>query len=212
LTTLGQNAVFTVAANGLPAPFYQWQVSTDGGNTWTNLTDGSAYTGSATATLTVNAPAAALSGEQFQAVLNNGVGSSQTSAPVNLVVGTSAAQLAWLQSNFTTAQLGNPAISGDLAMPANDGISNLIKYAFNLNALSDGQSSLPQPTVSNGNLVLTFQAVQSDLAYTVQASTDLLTWSSAGVVTQTNGPQVTASYPMPATGPAFLRIVVAPAP
>jgi len=43
-------------------------------------------------------------------------------------------------------------------------------------------------------LSLTFPAPQSDLTYTVEASTDLINWSATGVTTQTNGTQMTASY------------------
>jgi hypothetical protein len=34
----GTLATFTAAASGLPAPAVQWQVSTDGGTTFTNVT------------------------------------------------------------------------------------------------------------------------------------------------------------------------------
>jgi hypothetical protein len=126
--------------------------------------------------------------------------------------GISNSKFSWLQNNFTSAQLGNPSIVGDAAEPAGDGIPNLLKYAFNLPALVNGQASLPQPTAGNGNLVLTFQAFQSDLIYTVEASTDLINWSMTGVTVQTNGSQETASYPLPTNGSAFLRVVVAPGP
>jgi hypothetical protein len=139
----------------------------------------------------------------FDLSANNTVGFNLDS-----VTGRSAAQTAWLQHYFTTAQLGNPAVSGDLATPANDGIPNLIKYALNLNPLQNGQSLLPIPQIVNGQLILTFQATQSDLTYTVQASTNLIDWSANGVTTKTNGTQVTASYSLPASGQAFLRLQV----
>ena len=42
----GQSASFTAAASGNPTPGVQWQVSTDGGNTWSNdTTDSGASTG-----------------------------------------------------------------------------------------------------------------------------------------------------------------------
>jgi len=48
----GTNAIFTVAASG--SPTYQWQVSADGGSTFTDLADGSKYSGSQTNTLQVS--------------------------------------------------------------------------------------------------------------------------------------------------------------
>jgi hypothetical protein len=59
--------------------------------------------------------------------------------------------------------------------------------------------------------MLTVPSPQTDLAYTIQASTDLANWSTTGV-TQSNGPPLTASYNLSGSAPAFLRIVVAPAP
>ena len=47
----GANATFTVATSG--SPTYQWQVSTDGGSTFTDLSDGIKYSGSQTNTLQV---------------------------------------------------------------------------------------------------------------------------------------------------------------
>jgi hypothetical protein len=207
----GANATFSVAANSTVPPSYQWQVSTDGGNTWANLADGSAYQGTATANLTVSVATVAQLGYEYQAIVTNFAGTA-TTTPAPLVVGTSNAKLAWLQNIFTTSQLGNPGMVGDLAMPAGDGIPNLLKYAFNLNPLVNGQAALPQPAVSNGSLVLTFAAPQADLAYTVEASPDLVNWSTTGV-SQTNDTingTVTASYGLSGNAPAFLKIAITP--
>ncbi len=206
----GTTASFTVAASGSPAPAVQWQVSTDGGNTFTNVS-GSHFAGYNSGTLTITAPTTAQLGEQFQAVLTSPAGTVAT-VPVHLVVGTSTAQLNWLQSNFTTAQLGNPSVVGDLATPANDGVANLVKYAFNLGPLANAEGALPTPTLVNGLPSLVFDASQSDLTYTVQASTDLVNWSTANVTTVTNCTQVTASYNQAGVTPVFLQIVIAPAP
>jgi hypothetical protein len=206
----GANAIFTVTAIGGPAPSYQWQVSTDGGNTWNNVS-GNLYAGTTTANLTINNATTTQLGYQYQAVLTNPAGTI-TTTPVPLVVGTSNAKITWLQNNFTSVQLGKPNIVGDTAEPASDGIPNLLKYAFNLNPWVDGHPFLPQPTLSAGNLTLSFQAPQSDLTYTVQASTDLLNWSATGV-TQTNDPtngSVMASFSLPGNAPAFLQIVSRP--
>jgi hypothetical protein len=67
---------FTAAATGTPAPTVQWQVSSDGGRTWSNITGNSSAT---TTTLTFTATASD-NGYQYRAVFTNSVGSATTSA------------------------------------------------------------------------------------------------------------------------------------
>jgi len=88
----GQNAVFSVVAGGA-APFtYQWQREPNGSSTWSNLTDGTTYTGSSTASLTVANVTTAMSGDQFRCVVTNSFG-SVTSNAATLLVGVGAAPL-----------------------------------------------------------------------------------------------------------------------
>jgi len=90
---VGDGASFGVTATGLPAPTYQWQRLPSGGNTWANLTDDATYNGSATANLTVNATTASMNGDQFRAVIDNGLG-NVTSNGVTLTVQTPPAFIA----------------------------------------------------------------------------------------------------------------------
>jgi hypothetical protein len=83
----GQSAVFSVAVGPGPAPSYQWQRQASGSTTWTNLGDNAAYSGSATATLTVNPVTAAMNGDSFQCVITNANG-TVLSSPATLVVTT----------------------------------------------------------------------------------------------------------------------------
>ncbi|MFN6962583.1 MAG: YDG domain-containing protein [Pyrinomonadaceae bacterium] len=79
--TYGQNAVFAAAASGSPAPSVLWEVSTDGGGTWTS-------TGVTTSTLTLTTPTVAMSGYKYRAVFTNTCGGTQTatSDPATLTV------------------------------------------------------------------------------------------------------------------------------
>jgi len=136
------------------------------------------------------------------------------------VVGVSDAHLTWLQNNFTSDQLANPAIVGDSAAPAGDGIPNLLKYALGLPPLENAQSLLPQVTVNNGILSLSFSAAQTDLIYKVEVSSDLINWGGEGAygqilspVIQMNGNIETAFYDLTSNpGPAFMHVVVSPPP
>ena len=60
--TYGGNASFTAAASGNPSPTVQWQVSTDSGTTWNNVSNGGIYSGATTTALLLTKPAVAQSG------------------------------------------------------------------------------------------------------------------------------------------------------
>jgi hypothetical protein len=83
--TAGQSFSFAAAASGSPSPTVQWQVSTDGGATFSNIAGATATTYSRVATLADNA-------SQFQAVFTNGSG-AVTTAAASLTVATTTTLL-----------------------------------------------------------------------------------------------------------------------
>jgi hypothetical protein len=114
---VGAGASFTVAVAGNPAPTYQWQLSTDGGKTWSALTDANGISGSATATLSIAAATLAQSGDEFEVVATNSVG-AVTSSPVILTVNgslgftaqpSSETVLAGAGASFTAGVAGTPS-------------------------------------------------------------------------------------------------------
>ena len=86
----GRNASFTVAASGMPAPTFQWQISTDRGLVWSTLLNGSPYSGVTTTTLTITGASLSLSGNQYRVIATNASGSVASSA-ATLTVKLSAA-------------------------------------------------------------------------------------------------------------------------
>jgi|GEM_PF-2387028 len=84
---VGSNATFTILVTGSTPLTYQWQVSSSSTGPWTNVTNGSSYSGVSTATLTVLNTPTSLSGRYYQ-VLINGC-SSATSSAAQLTVNTS---------------------------------------------------------------------------------------------------------------------------
>lgn len=126
----------------------------------------------------------------------------------------------WREQNFTAAQLDNWAVSGDTGNPSGDGIPNLMKYALGLNPNVPAVSGLPvlgQVSVSGKMyLTLTFtdQAALTDIAYTVQVSSDLQNWQSGAsyAVRTDNGTTSTAVFrDLTAIGSApqrFMRLSV----
>lgn len=73
--TAPATASFTVACSGSPTPTIQWQVSTDGGATWT---DDTSDAGATAATLTVSVAAAGTA--EYRAVCSNSSGSATSAA------------------------------------------------------------------------------------------------------------------------------------
>ena len=89
----GQSATFMLVASGNPAPTYQWQRLPAGSATWENLTEGGSYHGVTSAALTVSGTTPAMSGDQFQCVLTNSLGSTTSSAATLTVPGSASALL-----------------------------------------------------------------------------------------------------------------------
>jgi subtilisin-like proprotein convertase family protein len=81
-------ATFTAAVTAGTGPHsYQWQVSTNGGGTYTNVANGGVYSGATTATLTVTAPPVTMSGYLFRCVVTGAAPcAAQTSRAATLTV------------------------------------------------------------------------------------------------------------------------------
>lgn len=119
----------------------------------------------------------------------------------------------WKRANFTVAQLANPAISGDTATPANDGLANLMKYALGLSPLTPDVDAF-HPAVSNGMFTLTYpqSASAPDVALAFFWSPDLIHWYSGpgylqtvNLVNQTTNQLVTLQAAMPAVTNGFVQ-------
>ncbi len=79
----GSNATFSVVATGVPSPtIYQWQVSTDGGATFTNLT----APGSFSSSLVLTGTTVAMNGNRYRVVVTNSCGQTVTSTAGILTV------------------------------------------------------------------------------------------------------------------------------
>ncbi|MBA3961904.1 MAG: discoidin domain-containing protein [Chthoniobacterales bacterium] len=96
---------------------------------------------------------------------------------------------AWESFWFTNSETYDPNVSGPLATPANDGISNLMKYALNLAPKANGSSGLPVESMTaiagQSYLTLTYIKViaATDITYLPEVSGDLQTWSSGSGAT-----------------------------
>jgi hypothetical protein len=119
--------------------------------------------------------------------------SAQDQASVSygpLIVGSSqtlAGYAAWESANFSPADQANPAISGEFAVPYDDGIPNWLKFATGTPPASEPSivggvwpvpGSPQYPTISyRQNLAAT------SVQFTVQVSTNLMIWSEGSAFT-----------------------------
>jgi len=111
----GQTYSFSAEGAGTPDPTVQWQVSTDGGSTFTNIGGATNGTYSATAALSD-------SGKKFRAVFTNSTGTATTNAATLTVA------VAPDAPTIGTATAGNASATVSFTGPANNGGSAVIDY------------------------------------------------------------------------------------
>jgi hypothetical protein len=86
----------------------------------------------------------------------------------------------WQAHYFTSQQIDDQAVGGPSASPANDGIPNLIKYAFCMDPwLPRDWSDFPAAVLDQGRLRLTYTRSKwiTDVTFRAEVSSDLQTWS-----------------------------------
>jgi hypothetical protein len=88
--TAGGSVSFAIAVSATPSPTEQWQRKPAGSQSWSSLLNGGAYSGVTTTTLTISGLTTAMSGDQFQCIATNSVGST-TSLAASLTVSTGTA-------------------------------------------------------------------------------------------------------------------------
>ena len=208
---VGQDASFTIAAAGIPTPTYQWQVSTDGGTNWGGLANGGTYSGVTLTTLTVGTNVE-MGGYQYRCVVTIGA-TPITSTAATLTLNANFSL--WQATYFTAGEISTPSISGPNAIYGQDGLPNLVKYALGLDPVVSATTSLPAVGVSGPNWFYTFTRPtgQTDITVTVEASGDLVNWSTANVTltkTDTVGNVETwqATYPLASGANVFFRLKV----
>ncbi len=80
------NTLFGVDAGVTTNPGYQWQVSTNNGVTFANITNGGIYSGATTDTLRLTTVPLARNGNLYRAIISGDCGPNATSNPAQLTV------------------------------------------------------------------------------------------------------------------------------
>lgn len=103
------NTTFSVTAAGT-SPTYQWQVSTNNGSSYSNLSNAGVYTGVTTATLTITAATAGMSGYKYQCVVS-GTCANATSDAATLTINAAPSTPGSITGNSTICSNTNQSYS-----------------------------------------------------------------------------------------------------
>jgi CSLREA domain-containing protein len=162
------SASFTASSSGFPTPTVQWQVSTDGGANFTNISGATATTLTFTAT-------AADNGKQYRAVFTNSQGSA-TSSAATLTVNTAPSvttnpanqtECEGASVNFTAASNSSPSPTVQWQVSTNGGAS-----FSNIPGATSTTLTFNASTSQNGNQ---YQAVFSNSCSTATTTAATLT-------------------------------------
>ena len=143
----------------------------------------------------ITIPAGALSTNIIVTPLGNNLNTNQLTVTLTLVPSTNFTSTSlsnativildrpiniWRRANFTAAELASPSISGDLADPDNDGLSNLMEYALGLPPKDPASTNRPYARIQGGYFTLTYtrSKAATDVSLTISQSSDLVSWQS----------------------------------
>lgn len=122
----------------------------------------------------------------------------------------------WRSLRFNDTQLADLAISGASATPFSNGVPNLVRYAVGMPDDESTGSVIADLALTSGVWSARFRLAPArpDIVVSVETSTDLVTWSTAGVSVQRiasepDGSELwEATRPASGSSPAFFRLKV----
>ena len=174
--TSGQTATFTAGASGQPTPTVQWQVSTNGGATFSNITG-------ATSTTLSFTTSAGQNGNQYRAVFTNTCGgATTTAATLTLNTGpgislqpTAQTVCSGTTATFTASATGSPTPTVQWQVSTNGGTT-----FSNITGATSTTLSFTTSAGQNGNQ---YRAVFTNTAGSTNTNAALLTVNTAAAIT-----------------------------
>lgn len=117
----------------------------------------------------------------------------------------------WRSARFATAQLADATLAAPLACPAGDATPNLLKFALGLDPWTAQRNAVGTTSFVAGRLQFDFSRPvgRSGVAYTVEASNDLVVWTPLATTTiaTTGTTETLRALDTAAVGPAPRRFV-----
>lgn len=179
----GTNATFTVTAGGAGTLTYQWQVSTNGGSSFTNIT------GATAASYTVTNVTAGMNGYIYRVVVDNGFGAvTSGNATLNLVTAPATPSTV----NNATACTGQSAVFS---------VTNVTGLNYQWQVSTDGGTTWTNVSGATTS-TLTIGSVanaQNNNRYRVVASSTCGSSNSNAAVLTVNSAQQVSINPLPAS-------------
>jgi alpha-tubulin suppressor-like RCC1 family protein len=111
IVEVGESATFTATASGYPAPTVQWELSSDGGKTW------SAISGATTDQLTIEGAQVSENGQRYRAVFTNISGTATSNAATLTVATNRYSAVAWGENAFRQLGDGSTSLFSDVPVP-----------------------------------------------------------------------------------------------
>ncbi len=154
---VGQNATFTVAATGSPAPsIFQWQRQPAGTTGFLNLSNDGTYSGTTSSTLTITGVTSGMSGDQFVVVVSNLISPSATSNTASLTTLPPAVFTSASSATFNVGQSNSFSVTTTSATTVTYSAAGLPSW-LSLDPLSGILSGTP-PGTAGSPLSLTLTA------------------------------------------------------
>jgi len=181
-------ATFSCAASGNPTPTYQWQVSTNGGTTYSSIS------GATNASYTTPATSSANNGTEYECVATNTAGSATSTAatmnvdyaPVITTQPTSQTVSAPATATFSCAASGNPTPTYQWQVSTNGGSTySSISGATN--------ASYTTPATSSANNGTQYECVATNTAGSTTSTAATLSVNYAPLITTQPASQTVAS-------------------
>jgi hypothetical protein len=159
----GTNAVYA----------YQWQVSTNSGSTWTNITDGGIYSGTTTASVTV-LNASGLNSYQYRCLITYMGNSVITSNAATLTVPTTLTPSVSISTASDTVCSGNSVTF--TATGVNPGSGPIYQWKKNSSNLSTGTTiTFPSNSLTTGDVITCVLTANNACQTTATATSNAIT-------------------------------------